>query len=82
MYAARLVVEERKKPKQLAEKLAVFIQPLRNWVNTYKEERDEKLSDVVKDTSCLDGEKDKIIQELGEENEIPKKAMYVFIKQT
>ncbi|MCF3942295.1 transposase [Oceanobacillus alkalisoli] len=80
MYAARLVVEEGKKPKQLAEEFDVSIQTLRNWVNTYKEERDEKLSDVGKGTSCLDDEKDKIIQELREENEILKKAMYVFTK--
>lgn len=79
MYAARLVVEEGKRPRQLAEEFDVSIQTLRNWVNAYKEKRDENFADGGKE-ACLDEEKDKIIKELKEENEILKKAMYVFTK--
>ncbi|MBO0997911.1 transposase [Bacillus sp. SD075] len=85
IYAARLVLEEGRKPRELAEELNISIPTLRNWVNNYKETNEE--GPAAADFSngfpgiSLKEEKDKIIKDLQEENEILKKAMHIFTKQ-
>ncbi|MFJ7682903.1 transposase [Peribacillus butanolivorans] len=83
IYAARLVLEEGRKPRELAEELDISIPTLRNWVNTYKENNQQGFEDAnnVSSELRLTEEKDKIIKDLKEENEILKKAMYIFTKQ-
>ncbi|AMM91749.1 transposase [Peribacillus simplex] len=83
IYAARLVLEEGRKPRELAEELNISIPTLRNWINNYKETNEEGLEDSRNGFTglSLKEEKDKIIKDLQEENEILKKAMHIFTKQ-
>ncbi|MED3994762.1 transposase [Peribacillus frigoritolerans] len=83
IYAARLVLEEGRKPRELAEELNISIPTLRNWINIYKETSEVGSADSSNGFSGLSmkEEKDKIIKDLQEENEILKKAMHIFIKQ-
>ncbi|MDP1417732.1 transposase [Peribacillus simplex] len=83
IYAARLVLEEGRKPRELAEELNISIPTLRNWINIYKETNEEGSADFSNGFSVLSlkEEKDKIIRDLQEENEILKKAMHIFTKQ-
>ena len=83
IYAARLVLEEGRKPRELAEELNISIPTLRNWINIYKETNEVGSADFSNGFSghSLKEEKDKIIKDLQEENEILKKAMHIFIKQ-
>ncbi|MCM3675830.1 MULTISPECIES: transposase [Peribacillus] len=83
IYAARLVLEEGRKPRELAEELNISIPTLRNWINIYKETNVEGSTDFSNGFSglSLKEEKDKIIRDLQEENEILKKAMHIFTKQ-
>ncbi|PAL12382.1 transposase [Peribacillus simplex] len=83
IYAARLVLEEGRKPRELAEELNISIPTLRNWINIYKETNEVGSADSSNGFSglSLKEEKDKIIKDLQEENEILKKAMQIFIKQ-
>ncbi|MGG0411704.1 transposase [Peribacillus simplex] len=83
IYAARLVLEEGRKPRELAEELNISIPTLRNWINIYKETNEEGSADFSNGFSglSLKEEKDKIIRDLQEENEILKKAMHIFTKQ-
>ncbi|MBT2664626.1 transposase [Bacillus sp. ISL-4] len=83
IYAARLVLEEGRKPRELAEELNISTPTLRNWVNIYKETNEEGQADFSIGLSglSLKEEKDKIIKDLQEENEILKKAMHIFTKQ-
>ena len=46
IYAARLVLEEGRKPRELAEELDISIPTLRNWVNTYKENSEQGFEDA------------------------------------
>ena len=83
IYAARLVLEEGRKPRELAEELNISIPTLRNWINIYKETNEVGSADSSNGFSglSLKEEKDKIIRDLQEENEILKKAMHIFTKQ-
>ncbi len=78
-----LVLEEGRKPRELAEELNISIPTLRNWINIYKETNEVGSADSSNGFSGLSmkEEKDKIIKDLQEENEILKKAMHIFIKQ-
>ena len=83
MHAARLVIEKGRKPRELAKELNISVPTLRNWINIYKEKRESELKFIEKSTSypIRSEEKDKIIKDLKEENEILRKAMYVLTKK-
>jgi transposase len=83
MQAARLVVEEGKKPKALAEELDVALGTLRNWISAYKDKEDEGFvgSGNVPPEIASVREMEKQIEDLKEENKILKKAMHIFARE-
>lgn len=82
IQTARMVVEERRKVKQVSRELDIPYDTLRNWIKLYKEKQSAAVEGSGKVPSNQKPIKDleREIRELKEENEILKKAMHVFTK--
>lgn len=80
--AARLVVEEGKQIRPLAEELGISSKTLGRWVRTFKDQRDKGFigSGNIHPDIKAQSELEKRIKDLEEENEILKKAMHIFTK--
>lgn len=81
MQIAKLVVEEGKKATELARDLDIPIGTLRNWVDAYRQKKAFIGSGNVSPDQKVVKDLEKQIKDLQEENEILKKAMYVFTKK-
>lgn len=82
LQAARLVVEEGRKPSEVAESLNIMPKTLRGWVDKYKEAQEAGFigSGNLKPEAQAVKDLEKKIKDLEEENEILKKAMHIFTK--
>nr|WP_163103239.1 transposase [Peribacillus alkalitolerans] len=82
IQVAKLVVEEGKKPGDLAKELNISYPTLSKWVAAYKDKKDEGFVGSGNIPPELQSNKElaKRIKDLEEENAILKKAMHIFTK--
>ena len=81
-YVSKLIVEEGRKPKELAYELEIPYGTMIKWIRNYRKQHqtDKKQEKYVTPTDHEKAlsQKEKEIQRLKEENEILKKAMHIF----
>jgi transposase len=82
MQTAQLVVEQGRKPAQVAEDLDIPIGTLKNWIRAYKDKKENGFVGSGNMPPEIKSLKDlkKQIKDLQEENELLKKAMHIFTK--
>lgn len=83
LQTAKLIVEEGKKTREMADDLGVPTSTIRNWVQLYKDNKETGFVGSGNTPQHLKPQKEleERIKELEEENAILKKAMHVFTKK-